>query len=703
MEAKTKRNKTGIDTTGWDTCLYNDMEYMVPATNGMLEHRFAALMVDIGKGGVVNTYDNSNYLLLPRGKEKSHFSYLVDGIDHDFQAEGNHPIHLAIYQVGNPIPVAYQMIEPDKYNMDGTNKDFTVKAGEYFIYMGNAIPCDSCAKLMKHVGNGFVYPFKVYRNGVEMTHPEIDFADVDSNLNLIVKFKKGINLKNDLLTCTCYDESYRVVAHSKEMQVTNKNGKLVILPMKTSEWWLDGTYHIVVSHNKVPYSLIRFEWQNGTSVSFSQMDLPSDSPYMALQSYVCKYGKESAFIKLTGCRTMKMKALMERGKYDHLSSRNYWIESSYCMDVNFVQTLFRVVFEESNIHFIDCNEILKGWHEEGELYGLDLNLELFDVVALYNLSAILDSGTKLLNCLHCYLDIETNSSTILFGTAEELNRLVNVSEEWERFVPYENRWKMEPYTVNEQIRVAENFLSSRNISVPIDTKEVLIRTMRENKDVMKAWRRAEVENWLATDIVGNMKRRIMDQDFINGKLCCTLDSDDIFRSKIYPTESVTTSDFEETMSDLEDLVGLDSIKRHLKRLFRQMAFQQKRAKLGLKNFKEVLPHMIFTGNPGTGKTTVARMVGKIFKDLGMLKEGKVITADRSTLVGRYIGETEQKVTELLNSAHGNVLFIDEAYSLCDNDKGDRKDFVVVYWNACCLYWPTPTMIFLSSWPVMKRK
>lgn len=84
--------------------------------------------------------------------------------------------------------------------------------------------------------------------------------------------------------------------------------------------------------------------------------------------------------------------------------------------------------------------------------------------------------------------------------------------------------------------------------------------------------------------------------------------------------------------------------------------------------------MIFTGNPGTGKTTVARMVGKIFKDLGLLKEGRVITADRSSLIGRYIGETEQRMEELLKSAHGNVLFIDEAYSLCDNNSGDRKDF-----------------------------
>jgi SpoVK/Ycf46/Vps4 family AAA+-type ATPase len=83
--------------------------------------------------------------------------------------------------------------------------------------------------------------------------------------------------------------------------------------------------------------------------------------------------------------------------------------------------------------------------------------------------------------------------------------------------------------------------------------------------------------------------------------------------------------------------------------------------------------MIFTGNPGTGKTTVAKMVGKIYHSLGLLSKGDVICADRSKIVGRYIGETERNMQRLLSEAKGNVLFIDEAYTLCDTLE-DRKDF-----------------------------
>ena len=576
MEAKTKRKKTtSIDTTGWVTYLYNGVEYLIPVTEGLMEHRFSALMVDMGKGGTVNTYDKTNYLLLPQGNEKVHFSYLVDGINHEYTPEGNHPIHLAIYKVGHSTPVAYQIIEPKNYDMDGTNKDYNVKAGEYFVYMGNAIPNDCCADMMKHLGNGFVYHFNVYQNGHNLKHPEIEVADVDSHLNLVLAFKKGINPKDDLFTCTCYDESLCVVAHSKVMNVMDESGKVMTLPLNTWNWWLDGIYQVVVSHNNAPCGLIRFEWKNGTSVSVKQLDLTPESPYMALQTYVHQYGKESAFIKLAGCRTMKLNALRESGRHDLLSSRNYWVESSQSIDMNFVQTLFRVVFDERIIHFVDCNELLKAWSEDGELYGLDLDYELWDVIALYNLSAILDSGPKFLNCLHYYLDIEINASTILCGTAEELTRLVNVSEEWERFVPNKNRWEIEPYTINEQIRVAENFLNTRNVCVPIDTTQILIRTILEYREVMQHWRRAEVENWLATDIIRNLKHRLLEEDALTMKLNYTLDSNDIYRSKMYSSGSVTSSEFENTMSELEELVGLDSIKRHLKRLFRQMSFQQK--------------------------------------------------------------------------------------------------------------------------------
>jgi SpoVK/Ycf46/Vps4 family AAA+-type ATPase len=83
--------------------------------------------------------------------------------------------------------------------------------------------------------------------------------------------------------------------------------------------------------------------------------------------------------------------------------------------------------------------------------------------------------------------------------------------------------------------------------------------------------------------------------------------------------------------------------------------------------------MLFTGNPGTGKTTVAKMMGRIYHSLGLLSKGDVIFVDRGKIVGRYIGETESNMQRILQEAKGNILFIDEAYTLCDC-VSDRKDF-----------------------------
>jgi stage V sporulation protein K len=97
---------------------------------------------------------------------------------------------------------------------------------------------------------------------------------------------------------------------------------------------------------------------------------------------------------------------------------------------------------------------------------------------------------------------------------------------------------------------------------------------------------------------------------------------------------------------------------------------KKRDELGLKARKQAL-HMMFKGNPGTGKTTVARLIGKLFLKMNVLSKGHLIEAERADLVGEYIGHTAQKTRDLIKRAQGGILFIDEAYSL---GRGGEKDF-----------------------------
>lgn len=129
---------------------------------------------------------------------------------------------------------------------------------------------------------------------------------------------------------------------------------------------------------------------------------------------------------------------------------------------------------------------------------------------------------------------------------------------------------------------------------------------------------------------------------------------------------------EELMAELDALIGLDGVKREVRSLINLIKVRKMREAHDLK-VMDMSFHMVFTGNPGTGKTTVARLIAKIYKQLGFLSSGQMVETDRSGLVAGYVGQTAGKVTEVVKSALGGILFIDEAYALArkgmDNDFG----------------------------------
>ena len=166
------------------------------------------------------------------------------------------------------------------------------------------------------------------------------------------------------------------------------------------------------------------------------------------------------------------------------------------------------------------------------------------------------------------------------------------------------------------------------------------------------------------------------------------------------------------LEELDALIGLTTIKKDVRELADFVTIQKMRKDLGMKSVPVSL-HLVFTGNPGTGKTTVARILAKIYKKIGVLSKGQLVEVDRSGLVAGYVGQTALKTQERIKEALGGILFIDEAYSLAQKDdafgqeaidtvlkamEDHRDDFVVIVAG-----YTGPMEKFINSNPGLKSR
>ncbi len=270
-----------------------------------------------------------------------------------------------------------------------------------------------------------------------------------------------------------------------------------------------------------------------------------------------------------------------------------------------------------------------------------------------------DYGRECLDTVIKFMeDNRENLVVIIAGYKDEIEELLNFEPALKSRFP--NIVDFKDYTANEMYKIAEYIAQENEYKIDKNCYEPLIdffeTTIYKGKNPNGNARL--VRNVIETAITKQAVRIVNENETDYSLL--KLQDFDLKQDKEFDLEA-----------SLNQIVGLEEIKNFLRNQYSILKAQEKRKTLGVDVDITQSLNMIFKGNPGTGKTTVARLLAQMLKNMGFLRSGQLIECSRADLIAEYVGQTAPKVTEVFNKALGGVLFIDEAYSL---SRGSENDF-----------------------------
>ena len=540
-------------------------------------------------------------------------------------------------------------------------------------------------------------------------------AYTDGSIAVNIQLRKGALIKEGRFSCYVYTEDYSPMCNSDatykfDREASNK-ASIIMLSFRI---WLPGNYFLLV-RDKTNGSLFRIDFEISKLMNIMQQPLVM-RPICSIDDILttCVENAESNWDILSTtpgtsdlrryaleCRRLKIYNEFRKG----LNGRELKVSSNLLIyttnrdwNTDILQPFQKIAVPGYYYTQVDCNTLYNAALQNPfEPLNEKLNNTTNQVFCLTSPGALLNTGGKVVvrQIVEKICEDKEKYKLWLCGGKQEIESALDVYPSLKDLFLSGNVLSQQPYSGFELVQAFIKELYDEHLDPSETTMDALARAILQHHEqgCFSTWSLSSIRRFIAEEVSPRYLRRAIDAVMSEKQSLPELPIEDI-PFNLLPN---STSEFEDSIKELNEMVGLDDVKKSITTMANQSRFFIERKKAGLRTSNTAAQHAIFTGNPGTGKTTVARMLGKIYHSIGLLSKGDVICADRTRLVGRYIGETEENMKAVLEEARGNVLFIDEAYNLYEGT-ADRKDYgaKVIDSLLTILSQPSPDMVIIFA-------
>ena len=568
--------------------------------------------------------------------------------------------------------------------------------GIYRLRLSNITPDTPDVRLLSDACS-CSYSFTLLASGESLVHPAITnaTATIANGRELVLSMDSRWSVgQKDVFDIYCHNSSLMLVAKGSCMPRKRTVGRNLRVVLTAAHPWADGAYACLVTHNGEPFARVDLTVHGGRDVRVTGLGSISPGSHdHVMAGRLIQDAHDSKLWKrlrdTVGCGQLKRHALDYCRMAIHNEIRRlHEVAAIWRCDHHFIigepdaatrtaiERFANVAMPGKFFKSVDASRLTQSSNIADPMEEVrDRMSDTGNVLCIYGVGSLLWAAGRQVGAYIEECMVSGDAPTIFFlGNRSEIEQLKEQYPVMAGKVPAENMVEIEPLTADEIMYGIQQELESRELTLSEEAAETIESGLRKRAEAGLLGNKTSdyCVRFVEESLMEGFRKRMITSCFTaNGDIhhaLTTIEACDINWTPM----GCGSSNIADSLEDINGMVGLKSVKTTIRNIAMKAMFDNSRTEVGGMRTANC-HHLIFTGNPGTGKTTVAKKLGKVFHALGILSKGNVVVAERSTIVGRYIGQTEQNMQRLLEQARGNVLFIDEAYTLVDTSD-DRKDY-----------------------------